>query len=332
MDRTKNNFFFNTPKRINVLQQYLSGLKPCPLEVVLHLNTFCNHNCNFCYHTKNSYQNNFEIETEYIIQTIKELNDLGIEKFIISGGGEPLLYKNINEVFASLIETNREVHLYTNLDVNINGLSNVLSKINKININLNTTNKPLYNLTRGKSAKIDRVISNLKFLNNIGAVPVITMIVGEQTINDLESSIEWLQSNVHCSINVSPPYSSYGNQKIEQNANMFDKLKEIKEKYYFSDTIRILEPEPLSIRTSGGNVFCKSHYFDITIGADYHVYPCCAVSYLDGYSILDLKGFKSFKEAWSSKERVQLLEKFKPTCSSCWFAPVNEIIYDQKID
>lgn len=78
-------------------------------------------------------------------------------------------------------------------------------------------------------------------------------------------------------------------------------------------------------------VFCKSHYFDVTIGADYGVYPCCLVNYLNDYEMVNLMRYNSFKEAWLSEERKGWIKRFTPECSyACWMADVNKMIF-QKI-
>ena len=182
--------------------------------------------------------------------------------------------------------------------------------------------------TRGKRADYERVTKNLKLLLEEGINLTTTIIIRDDTVHTLEETLNYLFHKLGVeNINISPAFDMNYSDNLKTSPISLQKMKRIKDKFS-STAIRFLEPEGEAIRDKFGNVICKSHYFDITIGADYGVYPCCAVSYLEKYKIMDLSKYKSFKEAWGSDERQNWVENTKINCNSCWFSPINKMLKD----
>ncbi|MEM4605573.1 MAG: radical SAM protein [Candidatus Pacearchaeota archaeon] len=329
LDKRKTFRFFESEKMKEKLEIYLKDGDCYPSDVVLHLNNICNHQCDFCYNFLNletkKGKKAFSLDKDYIINLIDEFSYLGIDKLIISGGGEPLLYTNIKEVLEKIIQKNFSKFLYTNLDDNIDDLIELLVKLDGINVNINTINEKLYRTTRGRIANFNRVKRNLERLIKEDVNLTATIIVRDNTINTLEKTIYWLNNLGIENINVSPAFDLDYKDGLKINNNLFKEMEKIKRKIY-SHNIRILEPEGLSVKDKDNNVVCKTHYFDITIGADYGVYPCCATSYLDDCQIVNLKDYGSFQEAWNSKERHDWIKQKSVNCKTCWFSEVNKTL------
>lgn len=330
LNKKKTVSFFESEKARKRLDEYLKSEDCYPLDVVLHLNTTCNHKCDFCYNILNlqtSGKGTYYLDSDYAVRIIDKLSAYEIDKLIISGGGEPLLHKDIKRIIETTVKQNFSTFLYTNIDSNITDLMDLLNKLDGLNVNINTSNKELYRTTRGKNANFHRMKRNLEALSkekqNISA----TVIIRDNTIQGLEETIYWLAGLEIKQINISPAFDLNYSDNIGTSQKSLERMGRIKEKIHDTN-VRILEPEGESVKEGNGRVYCKSHYFDITIGADYGVYPCCATSYLKENKIVDLKNYTTFHEAWTSEERYKWIKQSEIKCKTCWFSPVNKILLE----
>ena len=332
LDKRKTYRFFESEKAKRRLKEYLEKRDCYPLDIVIHLNTTCNHRCDFCYNflnleKTNKKERNFFLDGDYVLNLINQLAKCDIDKLIISGGGEPLLHKDIRKILETSLRYNFSTILYTNLDNDIDDLAILLAGLNSIHVNINTTNKEIYNKTRGEKARFSRVKRNLERLIESNARLYATIIVRDNTCENLEETIYQLNKVGLKNVNISPAFKfDYRDGiKIDKSLKEMEKLRQ----KIHDLNIKILEPEGRTVKDSNGNLFCKIHYFDITIGADYCIYPCCTVSYLEEYRIINLKDYNSFRDAWNSEERYNWIKKSNIKCKTCWFAPVNEILEEQ---
>ena len=331
LNKRKVNYFFVSETAKERLEEYLRTGDCYPLDVVVHLNTICNHRCNFCYNflslSKTGKRDvSHSLDTDYTINLLQELEDVRIESLVVSGGGEPLLHPGIETILTKANDSDFSTFLYTNLDHNLNqNLISSLAKLDAVNVNINTINEDCYRLSRGRYANLNRVKRNIETLLERGATVDASVILRDDSIPTAEETINWIADRGIRSVNVSPAFELQYRDGVSTSEKFFQKLIELR-KIITRSNVRILEPVEKVVTDSKGSVICKTHYFDITIGADYLVYPCCMVSYFDGYDIVNLKNYNSFDEAWKSKERQSWIDNVELECSTCWFAPANLII------
>lgn len=325
LDKRKTNFFFLKDYAKRRLEQFSKEGNCFPLDVVIHPTTRCNHSCDFCYHRLNfKGKKNVNYDISRYLKLISELKELGTFSLIISGGGEPLKHKDITKIIqeASSFPFSS---IYTNLDSNLNdSLKESLIKLKVINVNINTLDVNEYKKIRGKHANLYRVKSNLRELSNSG-VQINGMVTSrKESQRSLENTIDNLLSVGASGVIVSPAFDLDYEDGLKQEKfikKFYELRKKIKDK-----RVRILEAEEKTPLNKNGKPICNTHYFDITIGANEIVYPCCNVAYLDSYSIVDLKKYASFENAWKSKERQDWLDNSEINCKSCWFAPATREI------
>lgn len=90
------------------------------LSVHLMPQNLCNHRCEFCSYrmpdNKNSEEFNegVHIPLDKMVQLLHHFSEMGVEGVEITGGGEPLAYPHINELFHSLEEREFAIGLVTN--------------------------------------------------------------------------------------------------------------------------------------------------------------------------------------------------------------------------
>lgn len=324
LNKRKTNFFFSQKEVQERLTQYSQTGFCYPVDVVLHPTTRCNHQCGFCYNTFNLGEEHYDIDMEDVLNYLKEFETLGVQNLIISGGGEPIIHKDIRKLIKESIASPINIFLYTNLDYEMDeDLEEMFERLQGINVNINTTNNEQYKTSRGKGTNPERVKANARRLNEINDHIGATVIVRDDTIGGLESSLRDLINIGFSRIIVSPAFNlPYKDAKATKSC--IEDLLRLR-RIFSEKEIRILEPEEDVIVDEQGDIYCKIHNFDVTIGADYGLYPCCNVAYDERYKILNLKEFNSFSEAWHSKERTREKSFY---CKKCWFAPANKVIME----
>ena len=106
----KDNFFdYNFSSKLINDTRELNKLLTMEIELSHH----CNFHCRYCY--SNATCNNYEIiEFEHLKNVILQAYDLGVRFIVIIGGGEPLLYKHINELIKYIYTLGIEMAVFTN--------------------------------------------------------------------------------------------------------------------------------------------------------------------------------------------------------------------------
>lgn len=91
---------------------YASGNPNTIISTHVSPEGFCNLNCSYCSVKKR--KTNWRIELGVIKDYIAKLKTRGLKAVIITGGGEPTTYPNINELIQWLSEQNLKIALITN--------------------------------------------------------------------------------------------------------------------------------------------------------------------------------------------------------------------------
>lgn len=328
LDKRRTNYFFSSDLSKERLRSFYKQEDCFPLDVVIHPTTKCNHSCDFCYHKLNFQgKNHHNFDLSRFLLLSEELKNIGTNALVISGGGEPLKHREIGNMVEEASKFPFS-SIYTNLDIPLNEeLIMSLSMLDVINVNINTSNEDTYKNIRGRNANLMRVRNNLKHLlekqDNVNGI----ITVRQESLPTLEKTIKDFYSWGISQIIISPAFDLEYTDQYDPKQCVKD-LERIKSKIT-ENTIRILEPEEKTATNTKGNQICHSHYFDITVGANEEVYPCCNVAYLEQYKIVDLKNYPSFKDAWSSKERKLWIGSKKIGCKTCWLSPVNKQIAEK---
>lgn len=134
-----------TSRRIRIYNHIDSEVRPIKIEI--HPTNRCNANCKFCaYSNRNKHE---EIDLIHMNKLVDEIIQLEVKAVEFSGGGEPLLYPNIDYIIERLIDAQVDIGIVTNF-LNINDeLEQVLNKVKWIRISLVATNSKDYNKLTG---------------------------------------------------------------------------------------------------------------------------------------------------------------------------------------
>ena len=336
LDERKVSHFFDDPDNRSRLEALLKEGGCYPTNVVIHPTMLCNHRCDFCNYFHNLDERdkieggkikiNGSIETYHMVKFFEEFDKCGVKALVISGGGDPLLHKDIEVILENALRFKFRKHFYTNLDFDLSDhVIELLSKFDSVNLNINTTDDGLYKLTRGKNSNISRVVDNVSKLKEKSALINAVIVVRDNTLQTLDATIDRMRDCGFSSLTISPAFDLGYRDGGSASEKTMGNLVRIKKKSKSKADIRVLRNVEDAV-LKDDKIYCRTHLFDITIGADYNVYPCCMTSYTSGYSVINLRKFGSFTEAWESDERKERITQLNFGCNRCWFGAANDYL------
>ena len=99
-------------KSLDLTTSVLKGNAILPLHIQLNPTNKCNLNCSFC--SCSERDKKLELSLDEIKEIFDKFSDLGCRAVTITGGGEPLVHPNIEEIVEAAIERQISVGLVTN--------------------------------------------------------------------------------------------------------------------------------------------------------------------------------------------------------------------------
>jgi len=307
------------------LSEFLRNGHCYPLTVVLHPTSLCQHRCTFCCNWQIRNTRSHVLDPSWSISLISDLAHGGVRNLLFSGGGEPLLYPSLGQVLRHALGQDLRVSLYTNLDCEIdNEVLELLPYVEWVKVTVDAVPSESYKASRGSNACLRRVGDNIRALVKVGVRVEGTVVIRDDNISTVEEVTRWLVGVGVGSVNVRPGFAIAYPDGVGVSQATIDTLREMS--HAGSDRIRFSSPLDDVARDDQGESLCLTPQFDVTIGSDKCVYPCCLTAYDRAFCIVDLSHYHSFGEAWASQERYRWIEDFKPSCEVCWFSPANRFL------
>lgn len=127
-----------------------------PITAEIYLTNYCNNKCGYCFYTRNvKPEQKKYMSYENFVTYAKRLLQLGVQGFILTGGGEPTINPDFDKITKWLEENNIAYGINTNF--------NVLRKIKPVflKVSLDGFDRASYKNVRGVDT-YDRVIQNIK--------------------------------------------------------------------------------------------------------------------------------------------------------------------------
>lgn len=148
------------PDRVN--QWLKDSLNTYPIYLEISPAGCCNHRCKFCGLDFAGYRNIF-LNTNLLIERIREMAKLGVRSIMYSGEGEPLLHKDIAEIVIQTKKAGIDVALTTNgVFLKEEFLNKALGYIEWIKVSIDAgTNETHHKIHRGAPKDFDKIIENL---------------------------------------------------------------------------------------------------------------------------------------------------------------------------
>lgn len=153
-----------------IAKEVATGNDPAPFCVEFHPTDFCNQACVYCFHGGNNHVKTPPEEPltiEEYVRIIDQATAMGVSEISISGGGEPLLYKDMAGLLDKLSGSELGVRIVTNGNFLPNSLVEKILKIKEIRFSVDTLDTSTYNSMRGlppSSKLLSRTLQNIKTL------------------------------------------------------------------------------------------------------------------------------------------------------------------------
>ncbi|MEM0465574.1 MAG: radical SAM protein [Candidatus Pacearchaeota archaeon] len=328
MEKIKIANLYNIEKQFQKKIDNIIRNDPYPDTVEFHLTDKCNSKCIYCFNKSNKY-NKFKqknknkiLKTSEIFELLKEFKKLNIKKISFSGGGEPLLYKDISKILDFSIKLNFKTRLITN-GYYINNLNkNILFNLKEIRISIDSFKVENYTKIRGVNKKfLERVINNLKKLTKLrtgkNKITGISLMLINECSKDLEYTIKRAKN---LGINLIEIKNDIIKKK-KKSKKLERILRNLVEKYNdknFYINPRFEERFLPNISKYG----CFVSYKRIAIDMHGNVFPCCLQAqpnFHATYFLENIHNFMSFKKLWKKTKIIRDNLKKYTKCKNCNF-------------
>lgn len=267
-----------------------------PYHVQLYPTNKCNRNCGFC-HCSNR-DKTLELETGDILFKLQRLKQYGTRAVTISGGGEPLLHPEINQIIHGLWLLGIEVGLTTNGDY------------------LNTLDdRSLEVLTWVRISASDEYKFDAKWWLRI-AQPIITKFNNVSWAFSYVATGNFNESNLKDYVFTADKFNFshirvVGNRIVQEHSHKFN-----------LDSKRVIWQS--SKNSQKGAKDCWYSLLKPVIDADGYIYPCCGVQYAQG------QPKRRHPKEWRMKPIPRPWVEQKPfpgeMCDRCYYSEYNDFI------
>jgi len=272
-----------------------------PISAQFILTNKCNLSCIFCCNKKRWGPES--MTKEFALRTLKDLKDMGTKAIEFTGGSEPLMHPDFEEVLSYCIELGMMPALVTN-GIKLSGVSrNLLEQLDWIRISINAS-KSLYRKIHGIEG-YDKVLDGLKSIDDLGISNkgVSYIFCKDSTLEDAQTLINDLQG--------------FSLDYFRFSVDVFSDLRfNINPSNLKSDRFPIVShsERPVYIPKK-----CGIFYYKPVIDCSGLIYPCCTNMHKE---ILPLGKISDMKSVLGDKSIMLDTSK----CEYCIYGNANDLI------
>jgi len=307
---------FEAPNRILLqrtkIEKIIQGKPTPPSTVEIWPTWTCNYACLWCIYKSN--HNLKYLSFDKIIEIINFCKSHDVSWVLLSGGGEPLLHPQIDQILDTLEKNEQKYILVTNGAFLPLHESHIQKMCKFLRISLDAGSDDVYSLvhdvSHGAFTKVIESIRKLRITKpwlRIG----FTFVVNEYTID-----------NIHEFISIAEKFAD--EVLIREDVNASGKeVKNVKAEIESNDRIPIIWRNPIDSNKKTA-LYCYGSALKMLIDPDGNVPFCCRSTESLGNIYK-----KSLEDIWFSPRRLELLSKVDiKSCPPCRYSEANEIVED----
>ncbi len=294
--------------------QYKEGKRPFPVTLEIDLTNRCNHRCSFCFYAEHISINKDSLDTKILKQRLNEAKELGTKGISFTGGGEPMIHKDYEEILVFTKKLGFDVGTITNGSViNKQNVDTLIDNLQWIRISMAGGDKQSYENVQGVD-QFNKVVSNIQLLSKRKMELNSSINVGIRTLvtpENIHSIIKF--ANMIKSLNINyfqlAP-DQYTNDKggfwnSNDTQNVFKETKEIltENGIFLLGTGYMKSQEKLDHPQT-----CYAHFFKAAILAEGH-YSFCQNARDDPKFHIGNIYNNTLKEIWEN-EKIREIEKW----------------------
>lgn len=304
------------------------GRVVAPVHVRIKPINRCNHHCWYCAYRADKLalgedmDLNDRIPTGKLFEIVDDLVGMGVQAVTFSGGGEPLLYKELPEVVRRLAAGGIKVATLTN-GTNLKGaMADAFAAHGTwVRVSLDAWDDASYSAARGAPAgAFTKLIDNIRAFTGRGSACVlgVSLIVGEANHAHIAETCALLKEAGVNHVKISGAVVS--NDVVENNLYHRRISEEVAKQIFQakslngSDFTIVDHYHELEERFDKDYKSCPFLQFLTVIGADCRVYTCQDKAYTEG-GLLGSIADRSFRSFWYSDENRQRLNDLDPSQS-----------------
>jgi len=303
-----------------------AGKIAAPVHVRIKPINRCNHNCWYCaYRVGNlalgqDMRVEDRIPTDKMFEIVEDILEMGVRAVTFSGGGEPLLYKELPEVVRRLKAGGVSVATLTN-GANLRGAmaEAFATHATWVRVSLDAWDDDSYVKARGaRSGSFTRLLENLRAFAASGTSCVlgVSFIIGEDNHAHIaEACAKLKDAGVHhvklsgaVVSNDVPANNAYHRRLMPVVEAQIAEARRL-ETNRFAIVDHYHELEDLFVKSYTS---CPFLQFLTVIGADSRVYTCQDKAYTES-GLLGSITDRRFKEFWFSNENQERIRRLDPS-------------------
>jgi len=287
-----------------------------PIHIRLKPTNKCNHRCSYCAY-RNSNQSlgkgmNFkdEIPFKKMQELVDDFSEMGVKAITFSGGGEPLLYPRITEVFRKVFFKGIKYAVLTNGSLLKNGIAEEIAhRCSWARISIDGwDNKSYSKFRKVPNSAFTNLLENIKKFKVLNGSCVLSasIIAGQENANNIYELISKL---VDCGIKDFKIAPCIVSDNTEKNENYHKSIKiiidEQVKKANRSFDININHAFHQLCSFEKKYKWCPTIQLRPVIGADQCVYTCQDKAYTKEGMLTSFEN-KRFKDAWLEIDKFKL--------------------------
>ena len=297
-----------------------------PIHIRIKPTNHCNQDCWYCAYKVSNLQLGADMVEADVIpedkmdEIIDDIVSMGVKAVTFSGGGEPLLYKNLPKVVQRLAENGVRVATLTN-GINLKGrMAKAFAQYGTwVRISIDAWDGPSYAKARSiKENDFDQVVKNMRDFVNLGTECVLGI-----------SFIITPENHSHL-VEACTTFKEAGVNHVKVSAVVVDNTGKGNNEYLASIKENVSEQIKIAQQLNDDHFTIINHYHETNesfdkeytlcpflqyltvIGADQGVYTCQDKAYTKGGLLGSIKE-RSFKDFWFSEENRQRIFSLDPS-------------------
>ena len=288
------------------------------LSMELELSRACNLQCIYCYASSGSPLQN-ELTFEEIVRAVDQAAELGVQKIIILGGGEPLLYNDLFKVIDYILAKDIKVDLFTNgMLLTPEKAKSLYDRNVSVVIKMNSRNPIIQDRLAGKQGAYEAINKGLQCLLDAGypsddhTLGIETIICGHN-YDELPSLWRWARKQ-----DIIPYIEMMTLQgRATEHPELEVPIDRVKQLFEELSRIDLAEfdnrwyPHPPLAASQ-----CARHEYSCTITSTGDVQPCPGVSVAAG-NIRDNALADIIRNSTTIQELRNIRQNIKGRCSQC---------------
>lgn len=314
------------------VDSFINGNLTAPLYVRIKPVNLCNHGCFFCvystgfrikdkgYHIDSQMHQNMKemdsIPRNKMLEVLADFKDIGVKAVTYSGGGEPLVHKNIVEFMQTTLDYGIDLSIITN-GQNLDGdRAEVLKSARWVRVSMDyTSGEELQRFRNVQPRNFDKILRNMLNFSKIKSSScdlAVNFIIHKDNCNNLVEIAKKLKDcgvgNVRFSPMWVPDFINYHTPLIETVIPQLELINKMA-----CDGFDVYTTYKIESGTQHSNQRKYSRCYIMqtvpVVGADQKVYACHNKAYDNTGLIGDISS-KSFKEMWFSDETKSTMQRF----------------------